>query len=104
MNSILLLTLCCVGMVVAQEGLFRAMAMKRLFDQPSQPGMSQNAIAPKGMGATSPVAPGNQMFGGMGTGRQNRRFFRNPMNWYMMDQVVDMPDGMMWPFLMGAFN
>lgn len=56
------------------------------------------------MGATSPVAPGNQMFGGMGTGRQNRRFFRNPMNWYMMDQVVDMPDGMMWPFLMGAFN
>lgn len=58
----------------------------------------------KGMGATSPVAPGNQMFGGMGTGRQNRRFFRNPMNWYMMDQVVDMPDGMMWPFLMGAFN
>ncbi|XP_061185709.1 uncharacterized protein LOC133193796 isoform X2 [Saccostrea echinata] len=93
MNGFLLVTLCCLGMVAAQDNLISFLAMKRLFDQANQqPGLSTS---------DTPGTTGSQMFG-----RTSRRsnMFRNPMNWYVMDQMVDIPDAMMWPLLMGGFN
>ncbi|XP_078320915.1 uncharacterized protein LOC144621477 isoform X1 [Crassostrea virginica] len=99
MNSLLLLTLCMLGMAAAQDSLWTALAMKRLFDQQAQPtGMDTNSIASKGSASTLPGSSGIMRTS------QSRNFYRNPMNWYMMDQMVDMPDMMMWPFLMGGFN
>ncbi|XP_078320916.1 uncharacterized protein LOC144621477 isoform X2 [Crassostrea virginica] len=89
MNSLLLLTLCMLGMAAAQDSLWTALAMKRLFDQQAQPTGSASTL------------PGSS---GIMRTSQSRNFYRNPMNWYMMDQMVDMPDMMMWPFLMGGFN
>ncbi|XP_061185708.1 uncharacterized protein LOC133193796 isoform X1 [Saccostrea echinata] len=103
MNGFLLVTLCCLGMVAAQDNLISFLAMKRLFDQANQqPGTAQNTIASKGLSTSdTPGTTGSQMFG-----RTSRRsnMFRNPMNWYVMDQMVDIPDAMMWPLLMGGFN
>ncbi|XP_062567762.1 uncharacterized protein LOC134230005 [Saccostrea cucullata] len=103
MNSFLLVTLCCLGLAAAQDNLFSFLAMKRLLDQANQqPGTAENTIASKGLSTSiTPGTTGSQTFGR--TSRRNG-VFRNPMNWYFMDQMVDIPDAMMLPFLMGGFN
>uniref|UniRef100_K1PA84 Uncharacterized protein n=1 Tax=Magallana gigas TaxID=29159 RepID=K1PA84_MAGGI len=76
MNAVLVLTLCLLGMAVAQDHLWTA------------------------LGATDTLNPSTP-----GSRGSVRRRQMNPMNWYWMDQMVDIPDSMMmWPFLMGGFN
>ncbi|XP_052683152.1 uncharacterized protein LOC128163563 [Crassostrea angulata] len=100
MNAVLFLTLCLLGMAVAQDHLWTALALNRMLSQNNQPygGLDSNSIAPKGATDTlNPSTPGSR-------GSVRRRQM-NPMNWYWMDQMVDIPDSMMmWPFLMGGFN
>lgn len=99
MNAVLVLTLCLLGMAVAQDSLWTALALNRMLSQ-NQPygGLDANSIAPKGATGTSdPSTPGSR--------GSDRRRQMNPFNWYWMDQMMDVPDSMMMlPFFMGGFN